>query len=208
MLCRVLVGLRTHVRDVLGERVARKIKNELGLAVADVRIVNVFTVEGLDQHQIDDLLTKDALSDPVLHEVSTIPLARDFDYILEVGFRPGVTDNEGRTAREAVTLVLGMEEAEAKKVTVYTSRQYLITQDPATPLTDKLTDSIAKDLLANELIQRYEFKSAAAWTADPGFEAKAAKVTGVSSSTVNTIKLSAMTDEEMMDFSRANTLAL
>ncbi len=208
MLCRVLVGLRPHVRDVLGQRVARKIKNELGICVKDVRIVNVFTIDGLNQSQIELLLKRDALSDPILHAVSLAPLARDFDYILEVGLRPGVTDNEGRTAMEAVALVLELSDVEAQAVAVYTSKQYLITQDPSAPLTNAITASIARDLLANELIQRFEFKSRAQWAKDPGFTPKAAKVTGEASDEVQIIKLSQMSDEEMMAFSRANTLAL
>ncbi|MGE4504588.1 MAG: AIR synthase-related protein [Desulfovibrionaceae bacterium] len=207
-LCRVLVGLLPHVRDVLGEKIARKIGSELGLTLAGVRMVNVYTIDGLDEAEVADLLTRDALSDPVLHEVSTQPLARDFDYILEVGFRPGVTDNEGRTAKETIALVLGLDKARSAALSVYTSRQYLLTQRPDQPLDDALVTSIARDLLANELIQRYELKSAAQWAAEPGFASRAAKVTGEASDEVTIVPLSAMSDEELVAFSRANTLAL
>ncbi|BCS88506.1 phosphoribosylformylglycinamidine synthase subunit PurS [Pseudodesulfovibrio sediminis] len=204
MLCRVLVGLKEHVRDVLGERVARKIKSELGMEVKDLRIVNVFTLEGVTQEQVDSVLERAALHDPVLHEVSLEPLARDFDWIVEVGFRPGVTDNEGRTAKETLGVVLGLDKAALEDVKVYTAKQYLIVAD----MGEADVQHICKDLLANELIQRYEYKSADTWKTDPGFEAKAARVTGESSDEVNIIPLSSMTDAEMVDFSRANTLAL
>jgi phosphoribosylformylglycinamidine synthase len=204
MLCRVIVGLKEGVRDVLGERVARKIKSELGMDVRDVRIVNVFTLEGATREQVDLVLERAALHDPVLHEVSLKPLARDFDWIIEVGFRPGVTDNEGRTARETMGVVLGLSKAEREGIKVYTSRQYLIQAD----MDDADAHHIAKDLLANELIQRFEYKSAAQWAENPGFEAKAARVTGQASDEVAIIPLSAMSDDELMDFSRANTLAL
>ena len=119
MLCRVLVGLRPHVRDVLGERVMRKIQHELQLDVKSVRIINVFTIDGLNQKQINLLLQNNTLSDPVLHETSLAPLPAEFDYILEVGFRPGVTDNEGRTAQESIALVLGLDEKAAAECKVY-----------------------------------------------------------------------------------------
>jgi len=48
MLLRFELGLKPQVRDVVGERVARKIKNELGLELARVGLVRVYTVEGLD----------------------------------------------------------------------------------------------------------------------------------------------------------------
>ncbi|WP_316897400.1 phosphoribosylformylglycinamidine synthase subunit PurS [Pseudodesulfovibrio indicus] len=204
MLCRVIVGLKEGVRDVLGEKIARKIRNELGMEVGDVRIVNVFTLEGVTQEQVDLALERAALHDPVLHEASLSPLARDFDWIIEVGFRPGVTDNEGRTARETLGVVLGLPKSEREGLKVYTSRQYLIQAD----LDQDGVHHIAKDLLANELIQRFEYKSAAQWAADPGFEPKAARVTGKASDEVAVVPLSTMSDEEMMDFSRANTLAL
>lgn len=204
MLCRVLVGLKENVRDVLGERIARKIAGELRLDVDGVRIVNVYTLEGLDQAQVDLALERAALHDPVLHEVSLEPLARDFDWIIEVGFRPGVTDNEGRTARETLGVVLGLDKAALESVKVYTAKQYLVTANIA----EDDIRHISKDLLANELIQRYEYKSADTWAVDPGFEARAARVTGEASDEVAVIPLSSMADDEMMDFSRTNTLAL
>jgi len=204
MLCRVIVGLKEGVRDVVGEKFARKIKSELDMDVKGVRIVNVFTLEGLSQEQVDLALERAALHDPVLHEVALEPLARDFDWIIEVGFRPGVTDNEGRTARETLGVALGLSKDELESVKVYTSKQYLVTAD----MDEAGIQHVAKDLLANELIQRFEYKSAAVWADDPGFEAKAARVTGKASDEVAIIPLSTMTDDEMMDFSRANTLAL
>ncbi|WP_419786810.1 AIR synthase-related protein [Pseudodesulfovibrio sp.] len=204
MLCRVVVGLKENVRDVLGEKIARKIRSELGMSVDGVRIVNVYTLEGLSPEQVDLAIERAALHDPVLHEVSLAPLARDFDWIIEVGFRPGVTDNEGRTARETLGVVLGLDKKALEGVKVYTSRQYLVTADMA----EDSALRIARDLLANELIQRYEFKSAAQWAKDPGFEAKAARVTGKACDEVAIIPLSTMSDAEIMDFSRANTLAL
>ncbi|MGL1861010.1 MAG: AIR synthase-related protein [Pseudodesulfovibrio sp.] len=204
MLCRVVVGLKEGVRDVVGEKFARKIKSELGMDVKDVRIVNVFTLEGVSQEQVDLTLERAALHDPVLHEVALKPLARDFDWILEVGFRPGVTDNEGRTARETLGVALCLSKDELEGIKVYTSKQYLITAD----MDEAGIQHVAKDLLANELIQRYEYKSATVWGSDPGFEAKAAQVTGKASDEVAIIPISTMTDDEMMAFSRANTLAL
>ncbi len=204
MLSRVEVGLRPGVRDVIGEKIARKIRGELGMDIDSARVISVFTIEGLDAAQVDLSLDRAALHDPVLHEVSLAPLAEDFDWILEVGFRPGVTDNPGRTARETLALVLGLSEEQAEVLRVYTSTQYLLNG----PLDEARAARVAKDLLANELIQRFEYKSKAQWQAKPGFKASAARVTGEASDEVAVIPLSSMSDEEMMDFSRANTLAL
>ncbi|WP_031480617.1 AIR synthase-related protein [Maridesulfovibrio frigidus] len=202
MLWRVEVGLKKNVRDVQGHRVSRKIREELGIEAGEVRTIKVYTVEGLEKADIDKVLELGVLHDPVLHDVALTPIADNFTWNVEVGFRPGVTDNEGRTAQESVVLVITPEDA--TKVKVYTSTQYIF----AEKLEKDQISSIVTDLLANELIQRYEIRSADEWEKSPGFEAKAAQVTGKASDEVATIDLLAMSDEEMMDFSRANTLAM
>ncbi|MDO9082409.1 MAG: AIR synthase-related protein [Humidesulfovibrio sp.] len=213
MLLRFEVGLKPHVRDVVGERVARKIKSELGLSLASVGIVRVYTVDGIDQAQAQAVLSAGALHDPVLHEISLAPLAKaeGLDWALEVGFRPGVTDNEARTARETIALVLGLDKASAQGLRVYTSVQHLLRAQAGSGLTsldEKTVLHIARDLLANELIQRFEMKSSAQWAAEPGFAPKAARVTGQASDEVAVVPLTTMTDAELAAFSRANTLAL
>jgi phosphoribosylformylglycinamidine synthase len=204
MLLRIEVGPKAQVKDVMGLRVARKIESELGLAVDGVGVIKVFTVDGLDTAQAASALDRAALHDPVLHDASLSPLPRPFDWTLEVGFRPGVTDNEGRTAKETLALVLGLTGEAAKKLAVYTSHRYLLTG----PLDEAAVRHIADDLLCNGLIQRSEYASAAQWAASPGFSAKAARVTGQAEDTVAVIPLSSMSDAELLDFSRANTLAL
>ncbi len=202
MLRRIEVGLRAGVTDTVGRKTASKIKESLGLDVTDVRLVKVFTVDGLDGEQLEHLVGTAGLHDPVLQEASLTPVASDADWVLEVGFRPGVTDNEGRTARETIAIVLGLKKRES--VSVFVSNQYHIYG----ALTEAQVDSIGKDLLANELIQRYEYTSGAAWRAKPGFAPFAARVSGHASSEVAVIPFATMSDEELMAFSRENTLAL
>lgn len=204
MLCRVEVALKPQLRDVMGEKIARKIQSELGLHVEAVHLIKVYTLEGLDSPQIKAALNEAALHDPVLQQAAIKPLATGFDWIIEVGFRPGVTDNEGRTARETLALVLGLDKHQAEVLKVYTSTQYCISSG----LSREDVTRIGRDLLANELIQRWEAKSSAEWAEHPGFLARAAKVTGEAANDVAVIPLSGMTDLKLAEFSRTNTLAL
>ncbi|MDY0225783.1 MAG: AIR synthase-related protein [Desulfomicrobium apsheronum] len=201
MPIRVEVALRKAVTDTQGNKTAHKIKNELGLTVDQVRIIRIFTVDGLSQAQVNQAIEAGALHDPVLHTAQTAPAATDFDWIIEVGFRPGVTDNEGRTARETLRTVLGERNAD---IAVYTSTQYLISGD----LSRAQVEHIAKNLLANELIQRFQIAGKDDWTASPGFPARTAAVTGEASSTVDIVDLSSMDDAALMQLSRENILAL
>ncbi len=200
MLTRIEVALRPDVVDVQGNNVAAKIKKELHLHVDRVRLIKVYTVAGLSEAQIQTTLDRGALHDPVLHQAGTSPAAADFDWLIEVGFRPGVTDNEGKTARETLRTVLGHDGEPA----VYTSTQYLLSGD----LSREGVEHIARDLLANELIQRYEIVDKASWIAGPGFEPRAAKVTGQASDRVDTIGLTAMNEEQLMALSRDRVMAL
>jgi phosphoribosylformylglycinamidine synthase len=181
-----------------------RITHELGVTVEDAAVVKTYTVAGLDASQIGRVIEAAALHDPVSHDASLEPLARGFDWIVEVGFRPGVTDNEGRTARETLALALGLDRKKARELAVYTSHQYAIKGD--LPLA--AVEHIARDHLCNELIQRFEVKSAEEWARAPGFAPKAAQVTGHSSDEVNAVDLAAMSDDELMAFSRENVLAL
>lgn len=204
MLFRVEVACKPHVMDVMGRRAALRITHELGVPVEDATVVKVYTISGLAREEVETIIGAAALHDPVSHVAATEPLAKGFDWIVEVGLRPGVTDNEGRTAKETLALVLGLSKQRAKELAVYTSTQYALTG----ALTREQAEHIGRDHLANELIQRFELKSAAEWAEHPGFAPKAAQVTGQVLDTVAPVDLAAMDDDALMAFSRDNVLAL
>jgi phosphoribosylformylglycinamidine synthase len=204
MLTRIEIGLLDTIRDVQGENIARKIQDELGLFIDRVRMLKVYTVSGLNGDEINRVVELGGLHDPVLHLPSLTPLARECDWIIEVGFRPGVTDNEGKTATESLATVLGMDADRKRTVAVYTATQYLLKGD----LDRDAVEHIARDLLANELIQRFHIASWEDWQKNPGFPAQAARVTGQASDRVEIIPLADLDDQGLMDLSRSRTLAL
>jgi phosphoribosylformylglycinamidine synthase len=204
MLWRIETTVRPQVADVVGRRVAGKIKNELGLSVAGVRLIRVFTVAGLSRDEAQKVVESAALHDPVLQTASLLPLGHGFDWAIEVGLKPGVTDNEGRTAKETIALVLGLTPERAAGLAVFTSQQYLLNAE----LTETQVERICRDLLANDLIQRHEFKNAAQWAAHHGFAPKSAQVAAEAVSEVAVVDLAAMGDTALMNLSRDNTLAL
>lgn len=203
MLTRIEAGLFPYLDDTLGRKTAATIRAALALPVQNVRIVKVFTLDGFELDQIQTLLDESVLHDPVLQMVSLSPLPiAGADWIIEVGYRPGVTDNEGRTARDTVAMVLGIQDRDS--LAIYTSVQYRLHG----AISREDAERVAKDLLANELIQRFAIKSGAEWEAQPGFPASAARVTGAANSTVDIIPLSILDDDALMQISHRNTLAL
>lgn len=205
MLARIQVGLKPAFRDSFGETTASRIKNDLGLPVDSVRTIKVFTVEA---DITDDQLLAAAQGpycDPVTQDYSLGPLALDwhydFDWLIEVGFRPGVTDNEGRTAAQALELLLGRKLASHEAV--YTSTQFLMRGS----LSQEEAETIAKKALANELIQRFTIISHADFVKEGGLKPYAAKVVSETKAVVDEVDLD-VSDEELLRISRDGVLAL
>ncbi len=204
-IIRFEIAPHKHLDDAVGRRVASSIRHALEIEVDEVKVVKTFTVTGISMQDAHLLAEQSVLHDVVLHNLSfeaQNPYEDGLaDFIIEVGFRPGVTDNEGHTAQKTVALVLKKDKND---VAAYTSNQYHIKGN----ISFDDAKNIAENLLANTLIQRFRIKSKEEWQKEAGFEAQVAKVTGQSSDSVEIIPLTQMNDDELMAFSRENTLAL
>jgi len=135
--------------DAAGVHTRDAIRHDLGLPVRDVRIVRVTNICGPLSAENAERVRRDLLADPV-SERSAInaPVPGKADWIVEVGFRPGVTDNTARTVADGLEDTLGHD---ARELEVSTATQYRISGR----LTRKDIDHIARGLLANELIERW-----------------------------------------------------
>ncbi len=200
MAHRIEVGLKRELRDPQGEKVKKRIENDLGLRVTSVRTVSVFTLDvELSSEELEMVATGPFL-DPIVQDYAIHrPLARDFDWLVEVSFKPGVTDNVGKTAKEAIEWRLGRKLKENEKV--YTSTQYLIRGE----LSREEVEKICKDLLGNSLIQRFDIWSAKEWT---GYiEPRVPKVRDLQGGEVEEIDLT-IPDEALLQLSQERLLAL
>jgi phosphoribosylformylglycinamidine synthase subunit PurSL len=202
MPIRLEVTFKPDYRDPLGESVQRGIVEDLGLSVEKVRTVEVYTIDAELTPQEVERLRCELFTDPIIQESSaTSRLARDFSWVVEVGFRPGVTDNVGKTAREGIEEVLGRQLAPAEAV--YTSRQYLLTGR----LTRGETERIASDLLANSLIQRWEIRNIGDWAEGYDTNIGVPKVRGTTQPRVETVALD-VSDAALIQLSDRRMLAL
>ncbi|HUL62830.1 MAG TPA: AIR synthase related protein, partial [Methanocella sp.] len=199
---RVEIALKPGYRDAIGEGIKNSIKNSLGIAVDDVGTIKVYTVNAALSAEEMRAVASGPFSDAVVQRYGIdTPLAAGFDWLVEVGFRPGVTDNEGRTGKEAIEDRLGRKLAPDESV--HTSMQYLIRGD----LPRAQIETIAKQLLGNELIERFEVVDGRAWDARKGVEAKVPLVRDQHKPRVATVNLD-VSDEELMAISRKGILAL
>lgn len=121
---------------------------------AEVRVVDVYTSEN-EKVQSDAFVS--GLANPVTQKVNA-PLD-GFDWALEIGFLPGVTDNIGHTASELLTLAGATNDNAC-----YSSRLYLIKGNGL----EKADIQKLAASLSNSLIQRIQIKTAAEFKADGG----------------------------------------
>jgi len=195
---RIEVCLKSFVPDPAGRRTKARIASDLGIEIEDLRVADGFI---LDRDLTPDelqLIVNEVLVDPVIQEaVIDKPLSLPHDWLIEVGFRPGVTDNVGRTAREAVERTLGV--AFDKGQGVYTRKLYFVTGN----ISRQDADTIARDLLANDLIQ-----TRIVYAPDDDRSAIVPpKVTSRSEAVVRTVALN-VDDAELLRISREGVLAL
>jgi len=203
MAHRIEVSLKPGVRDARGERIKREIEHFLHLPISKVETIDVYTVDApLTAAELENAAAG-PFSDPVIQlwSMDKPAATTGFDFAVEVGFRPGVTDNVGRTGREAVEYLTGRPFAAGEGV--YHSVQYLFSGT----VTREVVERIATELLCNTLIQRYTVLSAHEYATQGGFTAIVPKVQAESKAEVTEIDLE-VSDEELMRISKDGVLAL
>ena len=125
MAIRIEVGPRPDLLDARGTRLRDRILRDLAIEVETVRIVDVYTI---DKELASDAIERcriELFTDPLTQvSGSDRPIADAFDWAIEVGYLPGVTDNVGNTSREAIEDLLGVRFSPAEGV--YFSEQILV----------------------------------------------------------------------------------
>ena len=110
MLYRIEIGLKSGVPDARGRGVVGQAQGALGLIIDACQTRDVYkVVANIDEAKAAEVQT--AFADLVVAEsaMNRLPAPESFDWILEIGFKPGVTDNVGRTARGALRDIAGRE---------------------------------------------------------------------------------------------------
>jgi phosphoribosylformylglycinamidine synthase subunit PurSL len=128
---------------------------------ASVRVADVYTAE---HEKAASQAFISSLTNPVIQHVGNLP--KDFDWALEIGYLPGVTDNVGHTAQELLELAGAVNNNEC-----YSSRLYLIKGN----LKKEDIEELAGEL-SNKLIQRASIKSKKEFDKDGGMDVIVPKV--------------------------------
>ena len=199
MAFRIEIGLRRGVRDPRGLGVVAKARKFLKVAVRSCHTRDVYKVD-VALRPSEQRRVRDAFSDPVIAQAAVGRLrAPKFDWLVEVGFKPGVTDNVGHTARAVVQDVLDRELAHEEAV--YTSTQYFFRG-----VSRADAQRVALELIANPLIQTVSVFSPEEWAAMPADESVPA-IRDAADPHVKTWHLGGP-DEELLRISREGILSL
>ncbi|HEX9883970.1 MAG TPA: hypothetical protein VGA79_08385, partial [Desulfobaccales bacterium] len=95
MAVRLEIGWRPELTDAEGEGVRRRAREYFGLKVEQVRVLRVLMLDlELTPEELEAVRTG-IFTHPVTQVSSFSPLARDFDWAIWVGFKPGVRDTAG-----------------------------------------------------------------------------------------------------------------
>lgn len=144
---------------VLEAKIARSGKS------VSAKIVDVYTIE----QDIENPANMAALSKSFVNPVTQKLLERgdegDFDWAVEIGFLPGVTDNVGHTASELSALTLNDNRPVYSSQVIY--------------LKGRLDEADVRDIAAslhNPLIQRAAIKNASTYKKDGGMDVVVPKV--------------------------------
>ncbi len=204
---RIELAPLTVWRDARGENVKKEIAGFLRLPIERVLTRDVYTISGaLSAEEV--WRVAEFLVNPVLQGVrvgdrksENFPQYPRPDFVVAVGFKPGVTDNVGRTARAAVGDIIGRKLGEDEAI--YSSVEYWLY---GPELDAAAAETIGKKLLANELIQTVTIRDGA--TAErEGMPWNLPVVAAVGGGQVRNYNLE-VDDAALMEISRKGILAL
>ncbi len=196
MAARLEIALREGLFDAEGAALVRKARDYFGYELSDARCARVLTIDAdLPEPTLREL-QEEIFTNPVTEVSSYRPLPMQADWVVWVGYLPGVKDAAGETAVEAIEDFLGHPLAEGEAC--YTSRLYFLREaespadapralsgassasrsssgasgapprgSEARAMTLTLDDleRMARELLANDLIQRWRIWRVAGQTA-------------------------------------------
>lgn len=208
MPARLEIALREELFDAEGAALARKAGDYFGLPMEPARTVRVLTIDADLPQDTLTALQEEIFTNPVTELSSYEPLAIEADWVIWVGYRPGVKDAAGETAREAIEDFLGrpLKAGEA----CYTSKLFFIRGKGKLAPAD--LERIARELLANDLVQRWKIWSVGrhgdlpVWDPAAGMGIMIPKVSLAHTPQVNALPIGS--DEELLAISAERHLFL
>ena len=180
-----------EIKDARAEVAKESFNNlEIREKVKAVKIVDSYTID-VDLNEKEMEKVAEALHNPVIMEASVnkYQAPKSYDWVVEVGFLPGVTDNVGTTAEEIIEDSLQIDLGQGKRV--FSSQTYFIEGKLSREDIQKIADS-----LYNPLIQRVKIESREEFSKQKGVRITIPRVRLEEGAKVDEVNLD-LTDEEL-----------
>jgi phosphoribosylformylglycinamidine synthase len=203
MARRLEIALKPELFDAEGAGIKHRAKDYFELELDYVRTSTVLMFDvNLSDEQFEEVRTN-IFTNTVTHQSSYSPLqfAISWSWAIWIGYRPGVRDVPGSTAQEAVEdrFKIKFQPNEA----IYTSKIYFISSKN---MTHQQADMLARELLANDIIQQWKIFNIGQWNPNEGIGIIIPKVELSHEPTVTKVPVN--TDEELQKISDERNLAL
>ncbi len=201
MISTLEIALKPDLADAKAQALIQKAASYFQILLDSARCVHMLTLESdLSADQLD-LIRQEIFTNPVTQVSAFQPLDLDFDWCIWIGLRPGVRDNAGATALEAIQDLLGKDNSPVQAA--YTSLRYCIT---GKNLARQDMEVLAGQLLSNSIIQQYGIFSRQDWNPDVGVGVVPPKV--IMNHTPCCSALSIDSDDVLSRISQERNLAL
>lgn len=178
--------------EAYAERFNALLEKDESSGVSEVHLVDVYTIDrsftDREKQKIESLFASTTVE---AAKLGSVDAPDRFDYAIMIGFRPGVTDNPGRTAKKTIEDSLKKKFDEYENV--YTSRMYFISGKVKRTDAETIASS-----LHNPLIQYAEVLSFAQYKTKRGFPVVVPNVTLKEKPHVDEVDLW-VSDEELED---------
>lgn len=201
MAIKLEIALKDHLFDAEGAGLCRKVQDYFGWFVEQIRVIHILTLDTRLSKDELEAVRLEVFTNPVTQNSTFGTLAGEFDWAVWVGFRPGVRDTAGSVAVEAIGDYLGRSLAEDENC--YTSKLYLLS---GASLDCSRVNTIASELLANDIIQMWRIFARSEWDSVPGVGINLPKVMLTHTPAVEQVAIPS--DEELERLSRERSLAL
>jgi phosphoribosylformylglycinamidine synthase len=171
MIACIEIALKSSLRDAEASSLINKAASYFGIQIQSARTVHLLTVDSDLKIAELERVRNEIFTNPVTQVSSLSPLDIYFDWCIWIGFRPGVRDNPGATAMEAIEDLFGKSFGPDEGI--YTSKRYCLTGET---LTRSQMKTLAKELLSNPIIQQFKIFSKTEWHREKGADVKPARV--------------------------------
>ncbi len=159
----IFVGFKEELKDANAENLIKKISDDLKLkaeSIETIKIVDCYLIDGNLSRDELNFIAENVFADRITQNWTLNKIfTTNFSRLIWVSFKPGVTDNVGKTAREAI------RDATGKDVDVYTSKQYFfignLNKDDALKISNYLSNELINDskIFENGKVDLMEIKA-------------------------------------------------